>query len=292
MRRARDRRARPARRSPRWPTRARATTCRWTSCDTYMESMRIDCGPVRIDVVGGADRLHERQRRGRRADHGPAAGRAARPATASPAWAWPSSSPTSSATCARTSRSTGSTCRAMDGERDRRRPRHRSGFRRAAGRCRCGARASCSARARPALAAVEPRVRPGHADGARACTCACSTASSAWATTCSAAAPGLPPWQLGAAALRLAAGARVTIRATLRGADAHRDRRPRGRRADLRRQLRRAGRGARAGRLRRRRAGGGPLRDRRAPDLGLRGARPRGCTRWAWRARSARRSRT
>ena len=41
-----------------------------------------------------------------------------------------------------------------------------------------------------------------NADGARACTCGCSTGSRAWATTCSGGAPALPPWQLGAAALR------------------------------------------------------------------------------------------
>ena len=63
----------------------------------------------------------------------------------------------------------------------------------------------------------------------------------------------------------------MPTRATKRGAAAHAAR-ARLRRADLRRELRRADARARARGQRRARAGGRPLRDRRAPDLGLRGA--------------------
>ena len=57
------------------------------------------------------------------------------------------------------------------------------------------------------------------------------------------------------------------------------------RRAGLRRELRRAGGRARAGRLGREGAGARPLRDRRAPDLGLRDADRAGWTRSSWAAR-------
>ena len=83
----------------------------------------------------------------------------------------------------------------------------------------------------------------------------------------------------------------MPVRATKRGAE----RTPlerRLRRPGLRRELRRAGR-RRASwpGSRRARAGDRPLRDRRAPDLGLRGARPSGCAQPRPRARrSARRS--
>ena len=61
---------------------------------------------------------------------------------------------------------------------------------------------------------------------------------------------------------------------------------------DLRRELRGARGRARARRLGRAGAGRRPLRDRRAPDLGLRGAHRVAATRWASATRSARRSAT
>ena len=64
------------------------------------------------------------------------------------------------------------------------------------------------------------------------------------------------------------------------------------RRPGVRRQLRRAGRGARAGGQRSRRAARGPLRGRRARHLGLRRPPRPGSRPWGCRPRSARRSRT
>ena len=136
---------------------------------------------------------------------------------------------------------------------------------------RCAARAALFAEAEPAVAAA-PALRAHRRPlRRRRSTCACSTASSGSSSTCSAAAPRVRAWQLPGAAL--GALRRMTRRATLRGAE----RTPLGatrarRRARLRRELRRARRRARAGGQRRRRARRRPLRDRRAPDVGVRGA--------------------
>ncbi len=75
--------------------------------------------------------------------------------------------------------------------------------------------------------------------------------------------------RVGRGAPPVSSGRRCRARATKRGEE-RTPLRSRLRRADLRRQLRRPGGRARAGRQRRRRAGHRPLRDRRAPDLGLR----------------------
>ena len=99
-------------------------------------------------------------------------------------------------------------------------------------------------------------------------TCACSTAWSGSSST---------SWAAGRACARGSCPAPRWGRCAddppgdLARRRAHRARRAR-RRADLRRELRGAGGGPRARRLRRRRARRRPLRDRRAPDLGVRRA--------------------
>ena len=78
----------------------------------YMRSMRLDCAPVRIETLGRARRLHGGLGRLGRAHHGAAARRPrARTTRASARSGSPSSTRTSSATCARTGGSTASTCR-------------------------------------------------------------------------------------------------------------------------------------------------------------------------------------
>ena len=105
----------------------------------------------------------------------------------------------------------------------------------------------------------------------RRSTCACSTASSGSTSTCSAGARACARGRCRAPRWERCAGD-APGDAARRGAHAARRRRRARRRAGLRRQLRRARGRARARRRRRRRARRRPLRDRRAPDVGVRGA--------------------
>ena len=87
----------------RWSTPASATSCRSTSSGPYMRSMRVDCGPVRIRDLGRARRATWTARPARSA--GSWRRCSACPSAFTPtsgASARRSSSPTSSATCART----------------------------------------------------------------------------------------------------------------------------------------------------------------------------------------------
>ena len=156
--------------------------------DVYMRSMRIDCAPVRIGVVGRAGRLHGRQRRGGGPDHGAAAGRrrvGRQLRLAGPGLPADQLHPRR----ARGLRA------GPDLPAGHRRGRAGRGHRQRrlqgrAGRAGGAGAASCSPRARRRWARCSRAC-------ARACgwpapsTCACWTASSGWTTTCSAAAPGL-----------------------------------------------------------------------------------------------------
>ena len=246
---------------------------------TYMSSMR-DRLRARADRdVAGARVLHGRLGRLRRPDHGAAARRPRRATTpATGGSARPSSSRTSSATCARTRASTGSTCPREDRARfgvgeDALARDHASPELRALLAFEVRRAHALFAEAEPAIAAapelraqrralrgrrLPARARPRRADRVRR------------------AGPPLRRARSGSSRAPRSArcGDDPPRHAARRGAHAAGGRRRARRRAGLRRELRRARRRARAGRLGRRRARPRPLRDRRAPDVGLRRADP------------------
>ena len=267
---------------------------RSASCGTYMRSMRIDCAPVRIESWQELEAYMDGSAGLGRADHGAAARRArAPPRRLRPARPRVPARRTSSATCARTPRSTASTCRREDrarfgvGEEDLRAPQR-------------VARAARAARARGAPRALA--VRRGRAGGRRRARlgphAACGFAVAVYLRVLDRV-ERIDFDVLGRAHRRARRGSCRARRSGRCAGDAPGDparrrahaagrRRRARRRARLRRQLRRARGRARARRQRRRRARRRPLRDRRARRRRPARRRRRGCRRWACATRSAR----
>ena len=208
-------RGRRARRWTRWERRARAGLRRGRSEHPVIAAL-VDAGArhdLPLHLLGAtwtrcastatagaaaharrARRLHGGQRR--RRSGGSWRRCSARPegTRRSRAWASPSSSRTSSATCPWTGRWTASTCPACPSDDLRRRSAPATAPARARSRRRSRGRAALFAETAEVAAALRPRDAPRHAGRARRSTAACSTASSATASTCSA--PARLRWEL------------------------------------------------------------------------------------------------